>query len=181
MSIPHDPGHDGTGGKRRSQLDGFVSRAFREARLRIAALTLIASLVLGCGAGLLFLASSLSPSTEDATGSTELGKSIYLTHCAGCHGAELKGQPDWRQRRPDGRLPAPPHDASGHTWHHSDQQLFTITKRGVAVVVPGYQSDMPGFEGVLSDREIWAVLAYIKGTWPPEIRARHARSGETGK
>jgi hypothetical protein len=29
------------------------------------------------------------------------------------------------QRKPDGKLPAPPHDASGHTWHHADAQLFS--------------------------------------------------------
>ncbi len=30
---------------------------------------------------------------------------------------------------------------------------------------------MPGFPGSLSDRQIWAVLAYIKSTWPADIRA----------
>ena len=67
-------------------------------------------------------------------------------------------------------MPAPPHDASGHTWHHPDRQLFTITKLGVNAVVPGYESDMPGFEGVLSDDEISAVLAFIKSTWPERAR-----------
>ena len=32
--------------------------------------------------------------------------------------------------------------------------------------MPGYQTDMPGFAGVLSDAEIIAVLDYIKSTWP---------------
>jgi len=31
---------------------------------------------------------------------------------------------------------------------------------------------MPGFGDKLSDQEIWAVLAFIKSTWPAEIRAR---------
>ena len=38
------------------------------------------------------------------------GKTVYATHCAACHGAQLEGQPDWRHAGPDGRLPAPPHD-----------------------------------------------------------------------
>lgn len=101
------------------------------------------------------------------------GRRVYAGHCASCHGARLEGQPDWRRRGPDGRLPAPPHDASGHTWHHPDAQLFAMTKFGPAAMVPGYQSDMPGYEGLLSDRQIIAVLSYIKSRWPPQIRARH--------
>ena len=109
-------------------------------------------------------------------GQVALGKRVYANHCAACHGANLEGQPNWRERTPDGKLPAPPHDASGHTWHHSDTQLFDITKRGTAALAgPTYQTDMREFGSLLSDAEIWAVLAYIKSTWPPEIRARHDR------
>ena len=60
---------------------------------------------------------------------TALGQRVYAAQCAACHGAGLEGQPNWRERGPDGRLPAPPHDASGHTWHHPDELLFRITKR----------------------------------------------------
>ncbi|WPZ32173.1 cytochrome c [Thalassobaculum sp. OXR-137] len=103
------------------------------------------------------------------------GERIYRDACASCHGVALEGQPDWQQRRADGRLPAPPHDPSGHTWHHPDDVLFALTKYGPAALVndPAYLSDMPGFAEVLSDRDILAVLSYIKSTWPPEIRARH--------
>jgi mono/diheme cytochrome c family protein len=38
---------------------------------------------------------------------------------------------------------------------------------------PDYASNMPIYDGVLSDEEIIAVLSYIKSTWPEEIRARH--------
>jgi len=101
-----------------------------------------------------------------------LGRGIYAEHCAMCHGANLEGQPDWMSRKPNGRLPAPPHDASGHTWHHPDQQLMTITKKGLSGVVPGYESDMPAFEGVLTDEQIAAVLAFIQSRWPSDIRSR---------
>ena len=100
------------------------------------------------------------------------GRAIYEVHCAACHGAELEGQPDWRSPLPSGRLPAPPHDASGHTWHHADDVLFRIVKEGTAAIVGGgYESDMPGFGEVLSDAEIRAVLDYIKSTWPERERS----------
>ena len=105
-----------------------------------------------------------------------LGASVYDTHCASCHGRNLEGEPRWRRRRADGMLPAPPHDATGHTWHHSDEHLFRMTKEGPAAVVGrGYRSTMPGFAGVLDDREIWASLAYIKSRWPPEVREIQAK------
>lgn len=96
-----------------------------------------------------------------------LGARVYAQHCAVCHGVKLEGQPDWRSRRADGKLPAPPHDESGHTWHHPDTVLFAITKRGLVPphAPQGYASDMPAYAGILSDGEIWAVLAYIKSQW----------------
>jgi len=102
------------------------------------------------------------------------GRALYADYCASCHGVDLEGQPDWRARLPSGRLPAPPHDETGHTWHHSDRQLIAITKHGPGALVPGYDSDMPGFAGILSDAEIEAVLAYIKSTWPERERAVQA-------
>jgi mono/diheme cytochrome c family protein len=102
------------------------------------------------------------------------GAAVYGRHCAACHGENLEGQPEWRVRKVDGRLPAPPHDATGHTWHHPAQQLFELTRYGLEPFTPkGYESDMPAFEGVLSDQEIWAVLSFIKSRWPDEIQRRH--------
>ncbi|OGA43954.1 MAG: hypothetical protein A3G25_08450 [Betaproteobacteria bacterium RIFCSPLOWO2_12_FULL_63_13] len=101
------------------------------------------------------------------------GKSVYARYCAACHGVRLEGQANWKERLPSGRLPAPPHDASGHTWHHPDPVLFGMTKHGIVpgkYAPPMYQSDMPPFSGMLADEEIWAVLAYIKSSWPQEIR-----------
>lgn len=105
----------------------------------------------------------------DAT-TIRLGQEIYAETCATCHGANLEGQPDWKRRLENGRMPAPPHDVTGHTWHHADQDLFTITRDGLGTIVPGYESDMPAFGDTLSDEEIRAVLAYIKSTWPERER-----------
>jgi len=73
-------------------------------------------------------------------------------------------------------MPAPPHDETGHTWHHPDTQLFVMTKYGLAALIgDGYESDMPGFEDILTDDEILSVLAFIKSTWPPQIKDHHDR------
>lgn len=111
---------------------------------------------------------------------TALGRRVYAQHCAACHGAKLEGQPNWRQRDASGLMPAPPHDESGHTWHHPDDVLFRITKHGVGKVagMDNYRSAMPVYDGVLSDEEIVAVLSWIKSQWPSEVRERQARIDE---
>jgi cytochrome c553 len=96
--------------------------------------------------------------------------------CAARHGAALEGEPDWQSPRPDGTLPAPPHDASGHTWHHGDGLLTVCVRRSGAAVladlgVGAVVSAMPGFGETLSDEDIAAVLDYIKSTWPPRTQA----------
>lgn len=104
----------------------------------------------------------------------QLGEALYGEYCAACHGADLSGEPNWRDRDAEGYLPAPPHDESGHTWHHPTGQLFQITKFGTeALVGNGYRSNMAAFGDALSDGEIRAILAYIKSTWPAEIIERH--------
>jgi len=116
------------------------------------------------------------------TAQVAMGQTVYAQHCATCHGANLEGQPDWQKRLPSGNFPAPPHDATGHTSHHPDQYLFETTKYGwQRFAPPGYQSAMQGFQGVLSDEEIWAVLAYIKSHWPQAMRAQQERLNAHGQ
>lgn len=100
------------------------------------------------------------------------GEELYREHCASCHGQHLQGQPDWQKPLSNGRMPAPPHDQSGHTWHHPDRLLFDIIRDGMVPpqAPPGYESDMPAFGERLSDADIAAVLAFIKSRWPQKIR-----------
>lgn len=109
----------------------------------------------------------------------EAGATLYAESCAACHGAELEGQADWQVPGDDGRLPAPPHDASGHTWHHSDRLLFEYTALGGAEVMARmgveFDSGMPGFSDALTDQEIWSILAFIQSTWPERLREAQAQ------
>lgn len=103
------------------------------------------------------------------------GAQIYQAQCASCHGANLEGQANWRERGADGRLPAPPHDETGHTWHHPDDVLIRLTKEGVAKAagLADYASNMPAFGDTLSDADIVAVLSWIKSRWPSDTQAHH--------
>jgi mono/diheme cytochrome c family protein len=109
------------------------------------------------------------------------GAALYAQHCAACHGADLEGQPDWRSPGADGILPAPPHDRTGHTWHHSNAMLFDYTKRGgqralADLGVTDFTSGMPAFQDQMSDQDIWDVLGYIRSTWP--AREQAVQSGQ---
>jgi mono/diheme cytochrome c family protein len=117
-------------------------------------------------AGLIASLAFVQPAVAQGQG----GRNLYQTNCASCHGAQLEGQPNWMSRLPNGRLPAPPHDETGHTWHHSDDQLFRIVKEGLAVFAPGYETDMPAFADRMTDDEIRAVIDFIKSTWPERER-----------
>lgn len=105
----------------------------------------------------------------------ELGQKLYAEYCADCHGAALQGQPDWQSPDENGVLPAPPHDETGHTWHHDNQLLFDYASLGGAAAlaargVTGVPSGMPGFGDSLTPDEIWSILAYIRSTWPARVQ-----------
>ena len=103
-----------------------------------------------------------------------LGKNVYLANCASCHGKALEGQANWRNPDNEGYMPAPPHNEEGHTWHHSDNYLFLITKYGIeSIIGQKYPNNMPAYDGQLSDKEIVAVLSYIKSTWSERIQRFH--------
>ena len=111
---------------------------------------------------------SLKPLDQDLV---DLGKLVYENNCASCHGVNLEGQERWRQPDADGYMPAPPHDESGHTWHHPDALLFKLTKYGFAAMISSdYKVSMPIYDDVLKDEEIVATLSYIESTWPDDVK-----------
>lgn len=114
------------------------------------------------------------------------GEAVYAETCASCHGERLEGQPDWQSPGADGVMPAPPHDETGHTWHHDSQLLFDYTKFGGQAAleargVKGFTSGMPAFEEALSDAEIRDVLGFIRSTWPDRVQeVQDMRSHQSG-
>jgi mono/diheme cytochrome c family protein len=101
-----------------------------------------------------------------------LGQKVYAENCAECHGADLEGEANWQVQNEDNSFRSPPHDANGHTWHHSDRVLIESIKLGGARLpanIGGF-SDMPAYESILTEEEITAVLSYIKSTWPEDLR-----------
>lgn len=130
-------------------------------------LAVLLFMLAGCGS------STGEPAAESATAAElALGKTVYVENCASCHGANLEGEADWKTANDDGSFRSPPHDETGHTWHHDDGYLLERIRYGTAVLAPDLQnkSNMPAYEDVLTDEEITAVLAYIKSQWPDDIR-----------
>ncbi|NMG63354.1 c-type cytochrome [Azoarcus indigens] len=100
------------------------------------------------------------------------GAPLYAAHCAGCHGESGRG---------DGPLAAslpmwPPDLARGLLWQRSEGAQFWAVRQGLQAASgsgrtrlrhePTSGADaiptMPAFAATLSDREIWAVLAYLQ-------------------
>ncbi len=121
---------------------------------------------------------------EDTPELISTGVALYGKYCSVCHGSNLQGQTNWQIADEFGLLPAPPHDATGHTWHHADDQLFEIVKYGPAVAMrdPDYRSRMPAFESLLADDEILSILLYLRSTWPKIQRQwqKGANEAQTG-
>lgn len=147
------------------------STAHRQLNGRLIATIGITVVMLAIVASSLFTRPAATPSTGTGTTQIAQGAALYTARCASCHGGNLEGQPNWQQPLANGTMPAPPHDASGHTWHHNDASLFATVKYGGAATSPtGAPNAMPAFAD-LTDDEIWAVLAYIKSTWPADLQA----------
>ncbi len=138
------------------------------------------AVIIGIGAAMII---SLNMVSFDPVAESQVrGQVIYAQNCASCHGANLEGQENWRVENEDGTLPAPPHSAEGHTWHHDDGMLFDYTKFGgqqtmEALGIENFKSGMPAFGDVLTDDQINDVWAFIKSTWSD--RERNAQAERT--
>jgi mono/diheme cytochrome c family protein len=101
------------------------------------------------------------------SGRVTQGAALYPRYCASCHGSELEGAPEWKKPLADGSFPPPPHDGTGHTWHHPDALLLSIIADGGD---PASNSRMPLFKDQLTPDEMTAILGFIKSRWGKEER-----------
>ena len=105
-----------------------------------------------------------------------LGEQVYRTSCASCHGLNGEGQFPDAPMQPDitGRIGAPPHDDTGHTWHHPDDLLYEIIRDG-GMGDPDMFYTMPAMGELLTDEEVIAVVEYIRTMWTEEQRRIQAQ------
>lgn len=94
------------------------------------------------------------------------GKALYEQNCIRCHGHNAQGDPQWRQRNPDGTFPPPPLDGTGHAWHHSHDWLHEVILTGTEP-----QGHMPAWGGKLNDQQVDDVIAWFQSLWPDEVYA----------
>jgi mono/diheme cytochrome c family protein len=99
-------------------------------------------------------AGKTNPYTGDAAAIAS-GQQVFTDNCASCHGDKGLG---------DGPAGASldPHPANLQTAAKdaSDAYLFWIVNEGGAAA--GRSASMASYKGILSEDEIWDVLAYIK-------------------
>ncbi len=101
------------------------------------------------------------------------GMELYNKNCSSCHMMNLAGNPDWKTGvDEDGQRLAPPLNGTGHTWHHSPNQLYQIIRYGYKKFDPNYKGKMLGNEE-LSEDDVWSILEYIKSIWPEEIKTKY--------
>lgn len=106
------------------------------------------------------------PPPLDSAG-VRAGAALYQQHCASCHKADLSGEPGWMIPNDDGTYRPPPHDSTGHTWHHTDQLLLEIVRDGSSDPI----AIMPTFAGILTDQEVLDILEFFRSRWGGEERA----------
>lgn len=144
-----------------------MSAAPRESKKRTKTLIAVALLLAAAGAAA-FAFVTHRPAKPDLARAAR----VYAANCAGCHGDKMQGQADWRHVNAQGRLPAPPLDGTGHAWRHGNAELLHIMKFSVLDQAGAdYKTDMPAFDGKLSDDDLNGLVALIRDTWPAGVQA----------
>ncbi|MDP6173285.1 MAG: c-type cytochrome, partial [Rhodospirillales bacterium] len=109
----------------------------------------------------LFLSLFLAGQSWAASGNKDKGKTVYEKRCLMCHGVEGDGDGSAAER-----LNPPPRDFTAATYKYkttyfddavpNDDDLYRMIKDGM----PG--TAMPGWADILSEQDMWDLVAYIK-------------------
>ena len=91
------------------------------------------------------------PNPASTPAALTAGAMAYEANCALCHGGAKQRISPMRDK-----FNPPPPQLVDRIPHDEDAWLFWVTKHGVRM------SGMPSWDGVLSDDEIWQVVAFIK-------------------
>jgi mono/diheme cytochrome c family protein len=59
-----------------------------------------------------------------------------------------------------------PLNETSHAWHHGDEQLVRIILEGLRKT-----DRMPALKGIISEKEAYDIVAYIKSLWSARIIA----------
>ena len=91
-----------------------------------------------------------------------VGAVKYEAHCALCHGGAAA-----KISAMQNRFSPPAPQLVNKIPHDPDAWIFWVTKHGVRM------TGMPSWDGVLSDEEMWKIVAFIKHSnqLPPEVRS----------
>jgi mono/diheme cytochrome c family protein len=94
------------------------------------------------------------------------GQALYNRHCQVCHGEAGTGRVlDWRIRDGDGHLRPPPLDGSANAWRRPTVVLMGVIRDGS----PAGEGKMPAWNEKFSERDMRAVVTYIKSLWSEPV------------
>ncbi len=95
------------------------------------------------------------------------GARLYETHCALCHGGAKSKTSPLRER-----FNPPVPQLIADVPEDEDAWVFWVTKHGARM------TGMPSWGGILSDDEIWKVVAFVKHSdkLPPDVDAAWRRA-----
>ncbi|MFP5329473.1 MAG: c-type cytochrome [Alphaproteobacteria bacterium] len=104
--------------------------------------------------------SAMRDTTPDTPAKLRQGAILFDRECAGCHGIGGEGT------GPDAFALVPaPADLNWLARAPADKaqpyMYWTIAESGEA-----FGSEMPGYKGSLSEKDIWALIAYIRAGYP---------------
>ncbi len=123
--------------------------------------------------GLLLACGAEAPSGPTVAGrwytveQVEQGQTLFLGHCATCHGESAEGTVDWRKTDENGNYPPPPLNGSAHAWHHPT----SVLERTIEIGGAPNGGVMPGFGSILKRDEARATIAYFQSFWSDDIYA----------